>query len=220
MSWWPRAVVTCLISTHPFRKLETVGEPTTFQVPPSDAYGEANPDLGPITFPASNAPPGLEAGDRVQLAHGMKARVISLASDGAVTIDANHELAGKAISPTVSFRKPPARSAEMLETATFSGGCFCGVELAFQREPGIVATAVGYTQGGTVSPTYKEFCAGHAGHTEVVQVRYNPSAVSYARLLDLFWDRLGANAFQKKQVGNDRGTQCRHGIYTHTEAQA
>lgn len=158
------AVVTCLISTLPFRKLETVGEPTTFQVPPSDAYGEANPDLGPITFPASNAPPGLEAGDRVQLAHGMKARVISLASDCAVTIDANHELAGKAISPTVSFRKPPARSAEMLETATFSGGCFCGVELAFQREPGIVATAVGYTQGGTVSPTYNEFCAGQAGH--------------------------------------------------------
>ena len=91
------AVVTCLISTHPFRKLETVGEPTTFQVPPSDAYGEANPDLGPITFPASNAPPGLEAGDRVQLAHGMKARVISLASDGAVTIDANHPLAGQTL---------------------------------------------------------------------------------------------------------------------------
>lgn len=202
------------------QKLEAMGEPSSFEISPSEAFGEANPKMGPVTVPAASAPEGLGAGDVVRLANGLKARVVEIEADGGVTIDANHELAGKAISLTVSLREPPKPSADVLETCTFAGGCFWGVELAFQREPGVVATAVGYTQGGTVSPTYKEVCSGATGHTEAIEVRFDPSEVSYSRLLELFWDRLGENAFKLNQVGNDRGTQYRHGIYTHSDEQA
>ena len=63
-------------------------------------------------------------------------------------------------------------------------------------------------------------CSGATGHTEAVRVRYDPSAVPYARLCELFWERLGENRHLLNHVGNDRGTQYRHGIYTHDEQQA
>ena len=71
----------------------------------------------------------------------------------------------------------------------------------------MIATKVGYTQGAKQGPTYEEVCSGSTGHTECVQVMYDPKEVTYERLCDLFWERLGDNRFLKNQVGNDRGTQ-------------
>lgn len=90
---------------------------------------------------------------------------------------------------------------------------FWGVELAFQRIPGVVSTAVGYTQGRKRDPKYREVCSGQTGHTEAVAVDYDPAVVSYEDLLALFWDRLGSNALTLNQVGNDVGTQYRSGLY-------
>lgn len=92
-------------------------------------------------------------------------------------------------------------------------------ELAYQRMPGVVSTHVGYTQGHKLNPTYEEVCTGATGHTEAIRVVYDPEAVSYETLVQLGIDRLGDNVYKLNQVGNDRGTQYRHGIYYHTREQ-
>ena len=75
----------------------------------------------------------------------------------------------------------------MTEIATFGAGCFWGVEAAFQRVPGVLETAVGYSGGHTENPTYRDVCTDETGHAEVVQVTFEPAKVTYAQLLDVFW---------------------------------
>lgn len=104
------------------------------------------------------------------------------------------------------------------EVATFAGGCFWGTELHFQRLPGVIATCVGYTQGRTEKPSYGQVCSGTTGHTEGLQLLYDPAAVSYGELCDKLLSTVDSTAWNR--VGNDIGTQYRHGIYPHTEAQA
>lgn len=106
---------------------------------------------------------------------------------------------------------------EGCEEAVFGMGCFWGVERKFWQVPGVVNTAVGYAAGYTPNPTYEEVCTGQTGHNEVVRVIFDPSKVSYAELLKVFWE--GHNPTQGMQQGNDRGTQYRSGIYYTSEAQ-
>lgn len=108
---------------------------------------------------------------------------------------------------------PPAA-----EYATFAGGCFWGLELAFQRVPGVLDTAVGYTQGEQAQPNYVQVCKGTTGHTEAVLVTYSPEEVSYEQLLQVWAGRTDLTT--RNRQGNDRGPQYRSGVYTHTEAQA
>ena len=167
-------------------------------------------------MPAANAPKGMKPGDRAGLSNGATARVISV-TDEKVMIDANHLYAGEDLTLTVTLLEPPNHRA--LDEATFAAGCFWGVELAYQREPGVVRTEVGYAQGSDEAPTYEAVCSGVTGHTEAVRVRYDPSVVSYERLCDLLLDRLGENRYALNRVGNDQGTQYRHGIYFADDAQ-
>jgi len=111
------------------------------------------------------------------------------------------------------------KSQDGYEIATFAGGCFWGIELAYQREPGVVATSVGYAQGEIEQPTYNEVCTAGTGHTEAVQVIFDPKEVSYQRLCELLLERLGRSMLLKNQVGNDRGPQYRSGIYPLTPEQ-
>jgi peptide-methionine (S)-S-oxide reductase len=67
--------------------------------------------------------------------------------------------------------------------ATFAGGCFWGLELAYQREAGVLCTCVGYTQGHAISPSYAEVCSEATGHTEAVLLLYDQSLVSCAALV-------------------------------------
>lgn len=75
------------------------------------------------------------------------------------------------------------------EFAQFGAGCFWGVELAYQRVPGVTKTEVGYTQGYLHNPSYEDVCSGTSNHSEVVRVQYDPKECSYETLLDLFWAR-------------------------------
>ncbi|KAJ7198029.1 hypothetical protein O6H91_15G006900 [Diphasiastrum complanatum] len=104
-----------------------------------------------------------------------------------------------------------------IEQATFAAGCFWSVELAYQRLPGVVKTTVGYTQGTTKNPTYREVCDGRSGHVEAVHVEYDADEVSYEKLLEAFWHK--HDPTQVNQQGNDVGTQYRSGIYFHSPEQ-
>jgi peptide-methionine (S)-S-oxide reductase len=111
--------------------------------------------------------------------------------------------------------KPPYPSGT--ELATFGMGCFWGAEKLFWQTPGVISTSVGYAGGYTPNPTYEEVCSGRTGQAEVVQVVYDPALVSYEELLRLFWEN--HDPTQGMRQGNDRGTQYRSLIFTHSDAQ-
>jgi len=104
-----------------------------------------------------------------------------------------------------------------LEQAVFGLGCFWGAERYYWQTPGVWSTAVGYAGGHTPNPTYEEVCSGMTGHSEVVLVVYDPSAVTYEQLLTLFWET--HDPTQGMRQGNDIGTQYRSVIYTTTPEQ-
>lgn len=105
-----------------------------------------------------------------------------------------------------------------MERAYFATGCFWGADRRYWQIPGVVETSVGYMGGERANPTYKQVCSGRTGHAEIVEVRFDPTKVSYGRLIEEFWmmhDPTSLNA-----QGNDVGTQYRSAIFTTTAGQA
>lgn len=195
-------------------------------------WGERRADLvATIEFAqaAVEDPSQIQPGVELMLANGLKC-VVTNVTEKDFTIDANPPLAGATYQasvqlisvedgPTMTVFGETETQNSRFQVATFALGCFWGGELAYMREPGVVATAVGYTQGQRVAPAYQEVCSGTTGHTEAIAVTYDPDVVAYERLVHLAMERLGENKYLKNQVGNDRGTQYRHGIYYHTLEQ-
>lgn len=123
------------------------------------------------------------------------------------TADAHH-ISGRALDAPV-----PQGMAETV----FAMGCFWGVERIFWQEPGVWLTMVGYAGGYTPNPTYEEVCSGRTGHTEVVRLIFDPARVTFATLLQRFWE--GHDPTQGMRQGNDVGTQYRSAILCADDAQ-
>jgi peptide-methionine (S)-S-oxide reductase len=114
---------------------------------------------------------------------------------------------------------PPLKPSIQLSyaTATFAGGCFWCTEADFDKVPGVISTTSGYIGGGTPNPTYEQVSAGRTGHTEAVQVIYDPARVSYDKLVEYFWRTIDPTV--KDRQFCDIGSQYRTGIFTHDAEQ-
>ena len=105
----------------------------------------------------------------------------------------------------------------MTETAYLAGGCFWGMQDLIRRLPGVVSTQVGYTGGELPNATYQHVRTGSTGHTEAIEVVFDPAAVSYRDILELFFQIHDPSTADRQ--GNDRGTQYRTAIFWSDEAQ-
>ncbi len=106
---------------------------------------------------------------------------------------------------------------EKLEVSTFAGGCFWCTESDFEKVPGVIDAVSGYTGGNTKNPTYQQVSSGGTGHTEAVQVYYDPEKVTYKELVEDFWHHMDPTDAQGQFV--DRGSQYRPEIFYHDEEQ-
>jgi len=105
----------------------------------------------------------------------------------------------------------------MKELATFGAGCFWCVEAVFLSLKGVISVQSGYSGGYTENPTYKEVCTGNTGHAEVVQIEFDPEVISYAELLEAFWQVHDPTTLNRQ--GADVGTQYRSAVFYHSEEQ-
>ena len=101
--------------------------------------------------------------------------------------------------------------------ATFAGGCFWCVEADFDKVDGVISTISGYTGGTVANPTYEAVGRGGTGHTEAVEIVYDPAKVTYEKLLDVFWHN--HDPLAKNRQFCDRGDQYRPAIFYHNEEQ-
>ncbi|MFM2082642.1 MAG: Peptide methionine sulfoxide reductase MsrA [Verrucomicrobiota bacterium] len=106
---------------------------------------------------------------------------------------------------------------DSLATATFGGGCFWCTEAMYQTVKGVKSVVSGYAGGARPNPTYEQVCTGVSGHAEVIQITFDPREVSYARLVDIFWDAHDPTTLNAQ--GADHGTQYRSTIMFNDDAQ-
>jgi peptide-methionine (S)-S-oxide reductase len=103
------------------------------------------------------------------------------------------------------------------DVATLAGGCFWCLEAVFKRVKGVEKVKSGYAASQVVNPSYKQVCTGSTGAAEAIQVTYDPAAISYDELLDVFWHLHDPTTLNRQ--GNDVGTQYRSAIYFHNDQQ-
>ena len=119
--------------------------------------------------------------------------------------------------PLMSLPASAQTPSTNLQTATFGMGCFWCADALYQRFTGVEKVVCGYAGGPRPNPTYEQVCTGATGHAEVVQVTFDPAKITYAQLLEIFWDV--HNPTTLNQQGADTGTQYRSVILYENDAQ-
>jgi peptide-methionine (S)-S-oxide reductase len=104
-----------------------------------------------------------------------------------------------------------------IEIADLGGGCFWCMEAVFERLPGVISVTSGFAGGSTPNPTYEQVCTETTGHAEVTQIEFDPSRISYAKLLDVFWQAHDPTTLNRQ--GADVGTSYRSIILYRDEVQ-
>jgi peptide-methionine (S)-S-oxide reductase len=131
--------------------------------------------------------------------------------------------AARALALVAALAAPGAAGAQgapatpPVAKATFAGGCFWCMEPPYDKLPGVTSTTSGYMGGAKRNPTYEEVSTGRTGHTEVVQVVYDPAKVSYERLLEVFWRNIDPTVRDRQFC--DVGSQYRTAIFYHSDEQ-
>lgn len=119
------------------------------------------------------------------------------------------------VSSLMAAQDKPAE--KKIETATLGGGCFWCVEAVFQEVKGVTAVESGYSGGAKENPTYKEICRGDTGHAEVCQIKFDTSVLTFKDVLEVFFKTHDPTTLNRQ--GNDKGTQYRSVIFTHSPEQ-
>jgi peptide-methionine (S)-S-oxide reductase len=110
-------------------------------------------------------------------------------------------------SVSVFTGRAHAMDTNTTEIADFGGGCFWCMEAVFERVPGVISVTSGFAGGATANPTYEEVCTETTGHAEVTEIAFDPSKVSYAQLLNVFWQAHDPTTLNRQ--GADEGTSYR-----------
>ncbi len=138
---------------------------------------------------------------------------------GAAAVFATVLLLGFAAGAQAQAPKPSGKAAPDAgyAKATFAGGCFWCMEPPYDKLAGVISTTSGYISGHKKNPTYEEVSSGRTGHTEAVEVVYDPKKVDYAKLLEVFWRNIDPTV--KDAQFCDTGSQYRTGIFYHGDEQ-
>jgi peptide-methionine (S)-S-oxide reductase len=121
-------------------------------------------------------------------------------------------LLGLFITPVIAAKQETTSlPVHETKTAIFAGGCFWCMEPPFDKLDGVISTTPGYTAGHKENPTYREVSAGSTGHTEAIEIKYDPERISYTELLNIFWKNIDPVAVDRQFC--DAGSQYRAGIY-------
>jgi peptide-methionine (S)-S-oxide reductase len=131
--------------------------------------------------------------------------VVAARFTSAASLPLNEPSAAPALDATLA-------SAPAVDTAVFAGGCFWGIEAVFEHVKGVKSAVSGYAGGSVPNASYEQVSTGETGHAESVQVVYDPSEVSYGKLLQIFFS-VGHDPTQLNRQGPDRGTQYRSAIF-------
>ena len=144
----------------------------------------------------------------------MKTKLITVIA--LIVAGAGVYLAGAQAQNTKALTETEAKL-KNLSVATFAGGCFWCMEGPYDKLDGVISTTSGYIGGHSKNPTYKEVSSGGTGHTEAVQIVYDPKKVAYEKLIDVFW--VNHDPTEANGQFCDKGSQYRPGIFYHGEEQ-